>query len=115
MDAVDRGFGWLLAVGGLLHAVGSWKAYAGQPEVLVWSLSASLAALLLAALNLLRVGRRGDRALAWVCAAGCVAWIGVALGFGAAIGHVLDPRALYHAISAAGLAAFSVRSAGRPA
>jgi hypothetical protein len=111
METVDRAFGWLLVVGGLLHAGGSWSGYKGAPETLVWALSGSLAALLLAALNLLRVGRPEDRVLAWVCAGGSIAWVAVALCFGAAIGNVLDPRALIHAVNAAGLAGFSIRTA----
>jgi len=111
MILVDRIFGWLLVVGSLLHAWGSWMGYSTQPETLLWSLSASLAGLLLAALNLLRVGRAGDRALAWVCAAGSLAWVVVAVSFGRIIGDVLDPRALIHAVNAAVLAAFSLRAA----
>lgn len=110
MTTVDRVFGWLLVLGGVLHAYGSWKGYRTTPELLLWAWSGSLAALLLAALNLLRVGRPGDRALAWVCLAGCLAWIAVAMGFGAVIGNPLDPRAVIHAVNAGVLAAMSVRS-----
>jgi hypothetical protein len=84
-----------------------------MPTLLVWSLSGTLAGLLLASLNLLRTGRPGDRALAWVSFAGCLGWIAVALGFGVASGNVLDVRALTHAINAAVLAALSLRSALR--
>ena len=110
MRVFDRVLGWLLVVGGLLHAMGSWAGYKHSPDVLLWALSGSLAAILLAALNLLRVGRRHDRALAWVCLGGCLAWIAVALAFGAVIGNVLDPRAVYHATNAALLAVMSVRT-----
>jgi len=111
MKTADRAFGWLLAVGGILHGLGSWKAYASKPETLLWALSASLAALLLAALNVLRVGRSGDRPLAWVCAGGSIAWIVVALAFGALIGNVFDFRASIHGLDAAVLAGFSFRTA----
>lgn len=107
---LDRLFGWLLALGGLLHAFGSWTAYHAAPEQLLWAWSGSLAAILLAALNLLRVGRPADRPLAWVCLAGCLAWIAVAVGFGEVIGNVFDPRAVIHALNAAVLAAMSVRT-----
>jgi hypothetical protein len=107
---LDRVLGWLLVVGGLLHGLGSWRAYHNSPELLLWALSASLAALLLAALNLLRAGRPNDRPLAWVSLGGCVAWTAVALGFGQVIGNAVDPRALIHAINAAALAAMSVRT-----
>jgi hypothetical protein len=107
---IDRVFGWFLVLGGLLHAYGSWDGYRNTPELLLWAWSGSLAALLLAALNLLRIERPADRPLAWVCLAGCVAWIAVALGFGAVIGNVFDARALIHALNAAVLAAMSVRT-----
>ena len=79
--------------------------------MLVWALSGSLAALLVAALNLMRVNRPGDGSLAWVAAAGSIAWALVAIGFGASVGNVFDPRALYHTIAGAALAAFSIRTA----
>jgi hypothetical protein len=110
IGTIDRVFGWLLVLGAALHAFGSVTGYGTQPELLVWSLSGTLAALLLAVLNLIRAGRPTDRALALVCLVGSIAWIAVALGFGAAIGNVLDPRALIHAVNAGALAAFSVRT-----
>ena len=110
MRIVDRVFGWLLVVGGLLHAGGSWTGYRNTPELLLWALSGSLAALLLAAVNLLRVSRPDDRELAWVSFGGCLAWIAVALGFGKVIANVLDPRALIHATNAVVLAAMSLRT-----
>ena len=110
MNALDRVFGWSLVVGGLLHAGGSLAGYRNSPETLLWALSGSLAALLLAALNLLRVARSDDRGLAWICLGGSLAWVAVALGFGTVIGNVLDPRALIHAINALVLAAMSVRT-----
>ena len=111
MKIVDRVFGWLLVLGGLLHSVGAVGALKGTPGALVWPLAGSVAAFLLAALNLMRVNRPGDGTLAWVSAAGSLAWVGVALGFGASVGNFLDPRALYHASVAAILAGFSIRTA----
>ena len=113
MKTVDRAFGWLLVVGGLLHAVGSWSGYRSTPEVLLWALSGSLAALLLATLNLMRVTRPEDRVLAWVCVGGSIAWIVVAIGFGVVVGNIFDPRAIIHAVNAAVLAGFSIRTALR--
>jgi len=110
MPTIDRVFGWLLVVGALLHAFGSVTGYGAQPETLVWSLSGTLAALLLAVLNLMRVGRPADRSLALLCLVGGLAWVAVALGFGAAIGNVFDARALIHAVNAAVLAGFSART-----
>lgn len=111
MKTVDRVFGWLLVLGGILHSGGAIVAAKGHPDALVWPLAGSLAAFLVAALNLMRVNRPADRTLAWVSAAGSIAWAGVAIGFGLSVGNVLDPRGLYHAIAGAVLAAFSVRTA----
>ena len=113
MKVFDRVLGWLLVVSGLLHALGSWTAYRNSPPVLVWALSGSLAALLLAALNLLRAGRPRDLSLAWICLGGCVAWIVVSVSFGRVIGNLLDPRPLIHASIAVLLAGMSVRTLQR--
>ncbi len=113
MQTIDRVFGWLLVVGGLLHTVGAVMGLAHKPDVLVWALSGSLAALLLASLNLMRVNRPHDRTLALVCAAGSLAWVCVAVGFGVSLGNPLDPRALIHAVNAAVLAGFSIRTVAR--
>jgi hypothetical protein len=104
---LDRALGGLLIIGSLLHGLGSVQAYAGQPTTLVWALSATLAGLLLAAINLVRANRRHDRTLAWICVAGCLAWVAQAFAFGVSIGSPLDPRVLIHAGNAAALAAFA--------
>lgn len=111
MKILDVTFAWLLVVGSLLHAAGSFVAYKNMPALLLWSLSGTLAGLLLASLNLLRAGRPGDPTLAWVSFAGCLGWISVALGFGKVSGNLFDVRALMHAINAAVLAAMSLRTA----
>jgi hypothetical protein len=111
MKILDLTFGWLLVVGSLLHAMGSVASYGNMPLLLVWSLSGTLAGLLLASLNLLRAGRPGDRVLAWVSFTGCLGWIAVALAFGKVSGNLLDVRALTHAINAAVLAVMSLRTA----
>jgi uncharacterized membrane protein YgdD (TMEM256/DUF423 family) len=102
--------GWLLVLSGLLHAFGSWTGYRNSSETLLWALSGSLAALLVAALNLLRVNRPADRPLALVALAGALAWTGIALGFGAVISNALDPRAVIHAVIAVALAGMSLRT-----
>ncbi len=111
MKIIDKVFGWLLVVGSLLHAIGSFAAYKYVPETLLWALSTSLAGLLLAGINLLRVGRPGDHTLAWLSFAGSVAWIIMALAFGKLIGNLFDFRVLIHAFNALVLAGFSLRSA----
>ena len=110
MKIADRIFGWLLVLGALLHAGGSIAAARNNPQLLVWALSGSLAALLVAAMNLLRVNRPQDRSLAALCFFGSVGWAAGAIGFGVSIGNVFDPRAMYHAIVAVALAAMSVRT-----
>jgi hypothetical protein len=110
---IDRAFGWLLVIGALLHAYGSLMFYGPSTVTLVWALSGSLAALLLAALNLMRVNRPADRTLAYVCFAGALAWCAIVLAFGVAMQHLLDPRVLYHAIVALVLAGFSARDFAR--
>ena len=107
----DRLIAVLLALGALGHALGSFKVYAPGTSVRVWSLAGAFAAFLLAALNWLRAGRPQDAALAWICVAGCVAWAAIALAFGASVGSMADPRAVYHAAVAVVLAAFSLRTA----
>lgn len=115
MRTLDRVFGWLLVIGGGLHAIGSWMGYRSAPETLVWALAGSLAALLVAALNLLRVDRPDDRPLAIVSLGGAIAWTAVAVGFGIAIGNPLDPRAVIHALNGLALAGMSLRTMARGA
>jgi hypothetical protein len=54
---IDRIAGWLLLIGALLHGYGSYLAYPSLSSTLVWALSGSVAALLLAGINLLRPER----------------------------------------------------------
>jgi hypothetical protein len=61
---------WAMFLGGIDHGLGSYQPYKNQPMNL-WALSASFATILLAAINLLRTGRTGDRILAWISFAGC--------------------------------------------
>ena len=110
MKTLDRVFGWLLVLGGLLHAVGAWNANHAKPDVLVWALTGSLAAFLIAALNLLRVERPHDRPLAWLSLAGSLAWLTVALRVGKFAGNILDARVVSNVVNATVLAAMSIRS-----
>ncbi len=64
MSTLDRVFAWLMVVSALLHELGSYAVYKADPMSLLWAESAGVAELFLAALNLLRVQRRGDAALA---------------------------------------------------
>jgi hypothetical protein len=81
LKIVDRLFAWLLVLGGLLHAYGSLKSYEAQTPELVWSLAGSFAAILLAAVNLLRADRPSDRTLAWVSFIACLCWVAIRARF----------------------------------
>lgn len=110
MKSLDRLFGWLLVVNGLVHAFGAWNANHGKPDVLLWALTASLAAFLIAATNLLRAERPHDRPLAWLSLAGALAWLTVALSVGKLVGNFLDVRVVANALNALVLVAMSIRS-----
>src|SRR3954447_24276891 len=111
MKAVDRVFSCLLIVASLVHALGSFRAYDSMPEILLWSLSPTVAGLLLAGINLLRAGRPYDYNLAWLSFAGCLAWISIAIAFGPLIGNLLDFRVLIQGAIALVLAMTSLRTA----
>jgi hypothetical protein len=107
---VDRVFAGLLLLFGLMHAVGSSLAYPFLSSELVWAISATVLAVLLAVLNFVRAGRPADTTLAWICAIGCAVWVVLALAFGVSIGNVFDSRVDLHALVALILALFSVRT-----
>jgi hypothetical protein len=110
MKLLDRLFGWLMLLGGMGHGFGSYMAYKNDHVTLLWAWSASFAMFLLAAVNLLRAGRKGDRPLASISLAGCLVWIGFVVWFGKLLGNMLDFRPLVNLVIAAVLAGFSVRS-----
>ena len=110
MKAVDRIFGWILVVSAILHGVGSYMGYKHAPMTMLWALTGSLAALLVAAINLVRAGRLNDRPVAWIALGGSVAWAAAAFTFGVLIGNVFDARALIHTVTALVLAGFSVKT-----
>lgn len=111
MNAVDRTFGWLLIIGSVLHGIGAVDAYRSQPETMLWALSATLAGLLLGAVNVLRIGRPGDRTLAWISFAGCLGWLAGIIGMGIVISNGPDFRVVTMGLITVVLAIFSFRSA----
>lgn len=111
MKTLDRIFGLLLVVASLMHSLGSYLVYRHKPELMLWALGTGLAGLLLAGMNLLRAGRPQDRALGWMCFAGGLGWLGVAVGFGAVVGNYLDPRLVIHAAITLVLTGMSLRTA----
>ena len=112
MKTVDRVFGWLLVVCTAMHCVGCLIAFLHtNPDMLLWTEGAGIGGFLLAAVNLLRVNRPDDHGLAWVSAAGCLAWAIMAVAFGLRIGNVFDPRPLVHTLVTLTLLGFSLRTA----
>ena len=115
MKLLDRIFGCLLALGAVGHGLGTFQAYRNTPMTLLWALSASFAILMLAAINLLRTARPGDRGLALISLVGCLIWAGFCLWFGRLIGNFFDFRPLVNLIVSLVLAAFSLRALLRAA
>lgn len=107
LRVVDRIFGWLLALAACGHTIGTILWTQPTSGIFIWSLGSSLAAGLLAALNIVRAGRPDDKTLAVVTAVGTGCWALVALGFGVSIRNVLDPRPLGHVVISIVLVIFS--------
>jgi hypothetical protein len=66
--------------------------------IFIWSLGSSLAAGILAALNIVRAGRPYDKTLALITVVGTACWAAVAFAFGASIHNVFDLRPLGHVV-----------------
>ena len=111
MKIIDRVFAGILILGGLLHGFGSLHIYAKEPMTMLWSLCATLLTLLIAAINLLRVARPGDRPLAWISFAGSLSWAVAAFTAGVLIHNIFDPRPMMHWVTALVLAGFSLKAA----
>ena len=104
---IDRTFGVLLALAAGGHTVGTILWTQPMSGIFIWSLGSSLAAGILAALNIVRAGRPYDKTLAVITAFGTTCWALVAFSFGVSIHNVLDPRALGHVIISIVLVIFS--------
>ena len=112
MKWLDRGLSCLLILGGIGHTYGVLNFYK-DPITLFWSLTATELIFLLAAINLLRTWRPGDRALAIVTSCASAAYLVFTLRFGQLIGDLTDPRVILFGVLSAGLAAFGLRQAMR--
>jgi predicted MFS family arabinose efflux permease len=110
MKIVDRVFGCLLLLCGVGHTIGTILGYGGQPELLLWSLSASLFIFLLGLVNLVRAGRRGDKALGWITLIFNLCQMMAAIQFGRLIQNLFDPRVIAFTVITLVLAGMSVRS-----
>lgn len=111
LNWIDRGLAIVFALGGVGHTFGVMDYYKAQPDALFWSLTASLLMFLLAALNLLRSWRPGDRALAILCACAMAGYLVVTYRFGVLVGDMVDPRVIGFGIITLGLIGFSLRGA----
>ncbi len=111
MRIVDRALSVLLILGGVGHTFGVLEAYRARPETLFWSLTASLLIFLLAAVNLLRSWRPGDRALAIITACASAGYLVITFRFGQLIGNMADPRVIVFALISLGLVGFGLRDA----
>jgi hypothetical protein len=110
MKWIDRGLSGLLILGGVGHTLGVLDFYK-DPHTLFWSLTASELILLLAAINLLRSLRPGDRTLATITACATAAYFIFTLRFGQLVGNLVDFRAILFGALTLGLTAFSLRDA----
>jgi hypothetical protein len=93
----------LLALAGTGHLLGTLTEYPLGSEVFVWSLAAVGYVYLVVFLHMLRITRPDDRPVMLGATVATLAWIGLALGFGVAIGNIADFRGLLHATISAAL------------
>ncbi|MFL6725859.1 MAG: hypothetical protein ACJ8FS_05015 [Sphingomicrobium sp.] len=112
MKWLDRALSVLLILSGVAHAYGV-STFFRDPQTLFWSLTATLLIFLIAAVNLLRTWRPGDRALAGISAGGSIAYLIATLCFGRIIGDIADFRVVLFGLLTLGLALFSLRDAIR--
>jgi hypothetical protein len=105
MKRLEYGLVGMLAFGATGHLFGTLTGYPWETEIFVWSLSAVAYVFLIVFLQILRITRPLDRPVSIAATVATACWLVLALGFGEAIGNILDFRALIHAgVSAALLA-----------
>ena len=112
MRWIDRGLSCLLILSGLGHTFGVLNFYR-DPQTLFWSLLATLFIFLIAAVNLLRTWRPGDRGLAVITTCASAAYFVATLRFGQIIGNIADFRIILFGMLTLGLTAFGLRDAMR--
>jgi len=103
LTMLGRALAVILMIGGLLHGYGSFASYEAGSTALVWSLGSAAFAVFLGALAFHANRRPAERGFIAILIVGLAAWFVTVLGFGLAIGNVVDPRVLYHLVVAAGL------------
>jgi hypothetical protein len=110
LKSLDRILSYLLILGGIGHTLGSFHFYKADPMTQLWSLCASLFVFLFAAISLIRAGRPGDTAIAWLCLAAGLCWIVASLRFAFLIGNFFDFRPMIFTVVTLGLCAMCVRT-----
>lgn len=103
----------LLALGGVGHLFGTFTGYEIGSEVFVWSLSATAFTFLIVFPQVLRIQRADDGPVRTAATVATIVWIGLALGFGASVGNIADPRAMMHAVVSALLVVTTVLGRSR--
>lgn len=88
--------------------LGTLASMGWQTPDAVWSFSGSVAAWLIAALNILRINRPSDTQVIALALAGNLAWVGLMIWLGFVAHMFLDVRLWLFVLTTIGLAAFSV-------
>src|SRR5690349_14372535 len=112
MRWVDRGLSLLLILGGVGHTYGVINFYTNA-HTLFWALTDSVLIFLLAALNLLRSARPGDRPLAVITTCASAVYLVISLEFGRLMGDMTDFRVILFGVISLGLTAFGLRDSVR--
>jgi hypothetical protein len=99
-----------LLLGGVGHTFGSFIGYGSKPELLLWSLSASLFLFLLGTLNFVRASRSADRTLGWITLVFNPCQLVAAIQFGRLINNLYDPRVIGFCVITLVLTAMSART-----
>ncbi len=111
MKRIDYLFAALLILFSAGHGfLGTLAADGWNSSASVWSFSGSVAAWLVAAINILRTGRPHDKGVAVIALAGSLSWIGL-MAWLAVVAHMIsDVRIWLFVGTAAGLVGFSIRT-----
>ncbi|GAB4522320.1 MAG: hypothetical protein Tsb0010_06570 [Parvularculaceae bacterium] len=115
MRYIDYAFSAALILFAAGHGfLGVQATYALNTPEAMWSFSGGVLAWMIAAVNILRVSRPGDRGVAIISLAGALTWIGLMAWLAPVSGMAGDIRLWLFVGSAAGLAAFSLYSLRAP-
>lgn len=85
-----------LVLGMLGHLYGTFAFYTPGTDTFVWSLSGGALVACVIAMNIFAVS--GSRAQVAAAGLAALAWAGLALAFGSAIGNPADPRVIAHVV-----------------